>query len=175
MSKKNIIDHLEAAFAGMIKKAAKGTAADELKEFLSSFYGLSTPDDLLMREPKELFDIGVNLWRASAMRKPGEASVFVAGPLGTAAADENTTPHTAIMIVNDDMPFLVDSITGCLSSSMHYRIHMMHHPILDVPRDSKGARIQNNGTERVRESYMYVEVGAQSDPVALELFSFFVG
>ncbi|WP_262693358.1 NAD-glutamate dehydrogenase [Kordiimonas aquimaris] len=168
MSKQNIVDHLAAAFTKMIKDTEKGSSATELKAFLDELYSLAAPDDLLMREPKELFSIGVNLWRASEKRKPGTAIVTVAGPQGTEAGADNTTRHSTIMIINDDMPFLVDSVTGCLSSSMHYRIHMMHHPIIDLPRDKAGKRSYVKGTERVRESYMYVEVSAQSDPKALE-------
>ncbi len=167
MSKKSICDHLNQAFAGMAKKAEKGAKADQLAEFLSEFFSADAPDDLLTREPEELFAAGYQLWKAGAERSPETAIVHVFGPKGTAAAGPNQMRHTAILIVNDDMPFLVDSITGCLSSSMHYRIHMMHHPIMDVARDDKGKRANGKGTQRVRESMMYVEVDAQSDQSAL--------
>ncbi len=168
MSKNSICDHLNSAFAGMIKKAEKGAAAKELTAFLAELYSADAPDDLLTREPEELFSIGHALWKSSETRPVGQAQVKVMGPRGTVAAETNTTRHTAIFIINDDMPFLVDSITGSLASALHYRIHMMHHPIMDVPRDASGKRGGGKGTERVRESLMYVEIDAQSDKVALK-------
>ncbi len=167
MTKKSICDHLQEAFAKMAKKAEKGEAATELQAFLGELYNADAPDDLLTREPEELFAAGHAMWQAAAKREKGSAIVDIFGPRSTEAAGPNKTNHTAIMIINDDMPFLVDSITGCLSATMHYRIHMMHHPIVDVPRMPDGTRGSGKGAERVRESMMYVEVDAQSDPDAL--------
>ena len=70
MSKKSICDHLSQAFVGMAKKAEKGDKAKELLEFLSGFFGADAPDDLLTREPKELFAVGYELWKSSAERAP---------------------------------------------------------------------------------------------------------
>lgn len=168
MSKQNILDHLKDAFAALVKKHEKGAAAKELEAFLAEFFSSSAPDDLLLREPEELFSIGRNLWRTAAKRKPGKPLVLVTGPRTTEGAGDNVTRHTVIQIVNDDMPFLVDSVTGCVASTLHYRIHMMHHPIMDIARDEKGQRTSGDGAERLRESIMYIEIDAQSDPSALE-------
>lgn len=167
VSTNSICDHLNKEFAVMANKVSKGTTATELQTFLGDLFCTDAPDDLLTREPEELFAAGHAMWKASATRKAGQSIVRVFGPRGTETAGPNKTRHTAIIIINDDMPFLVDSLTGCLSATMHYRIHMMHHPIMDVPRDAGGKRSGGKGTQRVRESMMYVEVDAQSDQRAL--------
>lgn len=168
MSNKSICKYLNTSFAGMIKKEEKGIAAKELATFLEEFFAPDAPVDLLTREPEELFAAGYALWQAAAKRKKDTAVVKVMGPRGTESAGTNQTRHTAILIVNDDMPFLVDSITGSMASTLHYRIHMMHHPIVDVARDSDGNRSGGKGSVRVRESFMYMEVDAQSDKGALQ-------
>jgi len=168
VSNKSICKYLNAAFADMVKEVEKGKSAKELATFLSDFFSLEAPADLLTRDPEELFATGYSLWKVAAKRKKETANVVVMGPRGTKSASTNTTRHTAIFIVNDDMPFLVDSITGSMASTLHYRIHMMHHPIVDVARDGDGNRSGGKGTVRVRESFMYIEVDAQSDVTALK-------
>lgn len=168
MSTQKICDQLNKDFAAMAKKAEKSAAAADLIVFLSELFSVDAPDDLLLREPSELFAAGHAMWKAAAKRSPDVATVQVFGPRGSETAGPNKTRHTMVMVINDDMPFLVDSVAGCLSSALHYRIHMMHHPIIDVPRDAKGNRSVGKGTQRIRESMMYVEVDAQSDKAVLE-------
>ena len=51
--------------------------------------------------------------------------------------------HTVVEIVNDDMPFLVDSVS--IELNRHgLGIHLIIHPVLAVRRDSAG-RLQDLG------------------------------
>ncbi len=75
--------------------------------------------------------------------------------------------HSVIEIVNDDMPFLVDSISGELSRR-GIAVHLLVHPILAVRRDKNGRLAEigaaNAGTEGMRvESWMHVEIDRQDD------------
>ncbi|MBV7257402.1 NAD-glutamate dehydrogenase [Pacificimonas sp. WHA3] len=69
--------------------------------------------------------------------------------------------RTGLVVVNDDMPFLVDSVTNALTAR-GMAIHRLLHPILDVQR-TKGGRLKSveaaNGdaTDGLRESLIYVE------------------
>lgn len=166
MTKEDLMKDLTKEFAGMVKKSEKGEEAKSLKTFLDDLFGAGTPDDLLLRGADELFTIGRTLWQAAEKRKPGSTIVKVVGPHSKGALPG--VRHTSVYIVNDDMPFLVDSVTGGLASAMSHRIHMMHHPIMDVPRDDKGKRSGGKGTERIRESYMYIEIDALSGAAALK-------
>ena len=42
-----------------------------------------------------------------------------------------------VEIINNNMPFLVDSITACINS-LGFSIHLLTHPVLLVKRDKKG-------------------------------------
>jgi glutamate dehydrogenase len=55
-----------------------------------------------------------------------------------AVADGWESPHTIVEMVNDDMPFLVD--TGALTlSEMGLGIHLIIHPVIRVGRDANGS------------------------------------
>ena len=47
------------------------------------------------------------------------------------------SPHTIIELINDDMPFLVDTAAMALSE-MDLGIHLIMHPVIRVSRDEKG-------------------------------------
>ncbi|MET0360431.1 MAG: NAD-glutamate dehydrogenase domain-containing protein, partial [Sphingobium sp.] len=78
-----------------------------------------------------------------------------------AAEDAATIPETArrmrVAVVNGDMPFLVDSISGCVASA-GIAIHIIVHPVLPVRRDGEGHLIAIGEGERAqRESVVYIE------------------
>ena len=75
-------------------------------------------------------------------REPGEARVRVYNP--TFEQHGWQSPHTAIEIVSDDMPFLVDSVSMELSRR-ELGIHVLVHPVVGD------------------ESYMHIEVDRQAD------------
>jgi len=155
---------IEEVLAEIGRIAAKNLKDKDLKTFnafVEAFYAVSCPDDMFDRDPNELYAIAHSMWTQAATRKPGEFSLKIHNPRGGKSGW--TSKNTAIQIINDDMPFLVDSTTGCLAVTMHHRIKMMHHPIIEVSRDDKGQRVDSAAAEPTGESYMYIEVDAQSD------------
>jgi glutamate dehydrogenase len=60
-----------------------------------------------------------------------------------------------LAIVNDDMPFLVDSIAGVIGAH-DIAIDRIIHPVLPVTRDADGV-LQGVGDAGVRESMIYIE------------------
>ena len=134
-------------------------------DFVAGFYGPSCPDDLLDRNPEELFEIVSSMWKVGQKRKPDTPVIKILNPRSKKGGW--SSKNTIIQIVNNDMPFLVDSLTGCLAVTMHHRIRMMHHPILAVGRDAKGGITNDAAIEQQRESFMHIEIDAQSDKDAL--------
>ncbi|NUO58047.1 MAG: NAD-glutamate dehydrogenase [Hamadaea sp.] len=65
----------------------------------------------------------------------------VAGELKLRIALTPDGHHTAIEIVTDDMPFLVDSITAALSAR-NLDVHMLVHPLLVVRRAALGELVE---------------------------------
>ena len=146
-------------------KLEKGQQAS-FNSFLDGFYGASAPDDLLERDAVELYAIAYSMWQAAVTREPNQAIVKILNPRGQ--ENDWMTKNTVVQIINDDMPFLVDSITGCLATMMQYRIKMMHHPILEVSRDGEGVRSDAESADAKRESYMFIEIDTQTNKDALQ-------
>jgi len=75
-----------------------------------------------------------------------------------------TSRHSIIEIVNDDMPFLVDSVTAELAR-LGISVHLLVHPVLKATRDPRGrletlAAMAEDGPGAA-ESLMHVEIDRQ--------------
>ncbi len=141
--------------------------------FIQHFYRLVPPGDVLKLEAEDLYGAAVGFWRFGSQRSPGRAKLRVFNP----TYDEHGwhTSHTVVEIVNDDMPFLVDSVTSALLQA-GLNVHLVIHPVMSVVRDAAGlctalaASGSGNGGGQA-ESFMHVEVDeltAAADLVNLE-------
>jgi len=80
--------------------------------------------------------------------------------------------HTIIEIINDDMPFLVDSVVLALSE-LGISVHLVIHPVMRVERDQGGHLMQlvEDGEDRSgdgrAESMMHLQVDRQNYPEML--------
>src|SRR3712207_5961966 len=82
------------------------------------------------------------------------------------------TTHTVVEMVNDDMPFLVDS-TRMEISRQGYGIHLMIHPMIKLRRDPEGRLVEvlpqdSTDEDAMFESVIHVEVDRQTEPEVLE-------
>ena len=92
------------------------------------------------------------VYEAAANREPGEAAIALAS-----ATDERR--FMRIVLVNDDMPFLVDSIAATIAAQ-GLAIDRLVHPVVHVRRDESGDLIDvtaTRGDDTRRESIVYVE------------------
>ena len=75
-----------------------------------------------------------------------------------------------MQIVNDDMPFLVDSIANeC--NRREINVHLLAHPVLAVRRDLDGDLLGfalEAGERAKSESMMHIEIDRQADPALLD-------
>ncbi|MCL6730006.1 NAD-glutamate dehydrogenase [Sphingomonas hankyongi] len=95
------------------------------------------------------------LAQVAAQRKPGQVEIEIQSTGGEAG-----NRRMRIGIVNDDMPFLVDSVANAIARRQ-ITIHRLLHPVVCVDRDAKGvlgdvAPICAEKTKR--ESMMYIEL-----------------
>jgi len=89
-------------------------------------------DDLASEAPQTLAAIVIGQLDFLKKRKRGEMLIRVFNPgMDTDGWD---SPHTIIELVNDDMPFLVDTAAMALSE-MDLGIHLIMHPVIGVSRD----------------------------------------
>ncbi|HEX3831529.1 MAG TPA: NAD-glutamate dehydrogenase [Solirubrobacteraceae bacterium] len=134
------------------------------REFVRQYYHWVPAKDLADRRPVDLAGAIVSHWRLARQREPGEVKVSVYNP--DRAADGWQSPYTAIEVVSDDMPFLVDSVTMELARQ-GYGIELIVHPVMRVVRDSAGLlhEVLASGGAGVgwqTESVIHVEVARQA-------------
>src|SRR5689334_8876486 len=91
----------------------------------------------------------------ASSRKPGELALSIESTGGEAG-----NRRMRIGIVNDDMPFLVDSVANAIASRQ-LTIYRLLHPVVCVTRDASG-ELQSLETlcadKKRRESMMYLEL-----------------
>ncbi|HLY45353.1 MAG TPA: NAD-glutamate dehydrogenase [Stellaceae bacterium] len=127
-----------------------------LPRFIAQMYAHVPPSDVAARGPEALCDAALALWRFAARRRPGGALLRVYNP--TRSADGWSSPHTVVEIVNDDMPFLVDSVTAAINESGR-QVRLAIHPVLPVTRDDAGALLALDPPQgSFRESWMQIEI-----------------
>jgi glutamate dehydrogenase len=75
------------------------------------------------------------------------------------------SPHTVIQIINDDMPFLVDSV-GMAIAQHDVLAHAVIHPVIEIRRDPAGHALSIGGGGQP-ESIMHIEIDRQAEPDAV--------
>jgi len=150
----------------MVENRLDKTAAEDVATFVRKFYERLSPEDVLELSPEHLYGSALSLYKYAANRKPNVTKLRAFSP----DLEEHgwKTSHSVIEIVNDDMPFLVDSVTAVLARR-GLTVHQIVHPVLDVERDAKGVRkrvFEHSATAKQkhqRESIMHLEIDEQSD------------
>src|ERR1700676_5745592 len=112
----------------------KSMRALDWRRFLQTYFANVDSKDLAERDPKDLAGAALS-HLMFAMRRRRSALVRVFNP--TLREHGFVSPHTVIDVVNDDMPFLVDSINLALTERS-LTLHFLAHPIFVVARDGSG-------------------------------------
>jgi len=139
-----------------------GADGDAAAAFADAFFARVAADDILSRPVEMLYGAVLSLWRYAGSRTPGAAQIRCFNP--RADRDGWACRHTVVEIVNDDMPFLVDSVAMAIQG-LGLGIHLLVHPIVRITRDAAGTRIPAG--PGLPESLMHVEVDEQTDPAVL--------
>ncbi|MEU0933067.1 NAD-glutamate dehydrogenase [Embleya sp. NPDC005971] len=140
----------------------------DLDVLLSRYYRHTAPDDLIDRDPVDVYGAAISHCRLAAERPQGTARVRAYTP----TVEENgwASGHTVVEVVTDDMPFLVDSVTNELSRQER-SIHVVIHPQLIVRRTIAGELLEIVDTtdahgvpeDAIIESWMHIEIDRESD------------
>jgi glutamate dehydrogenase len=128
------------------------------KDFIGAFYAHVLPEDLALFSAEERARIAASIWNLAAARLPGKVLLRVFNP--SLQIDGWTVDHTVIEIVNDDMPFLVDSVTGVLQKR-GVSVHVVIHPVISLVRDGKGKTLGLASGELEAgnaESFIHIQV-----------------
>ena len=161
-----IIDRI-AARARRKRRKGLPVAPDRLARYF--YHGVSELD-LVQRTPEDLAGAALAVLELGLARRGSRSLVRVFNP--DLERDGFASPHTVIMVVTDDKPFLVDSL-GMVCTQTGLAVHLLAHPVLSVVRDRRG-RLKSvylddppPGTKF--ESWQMIEIDREPDPARLAL------
>ena len=147
--------HQELLDAIIAAAPSKLSAAQ--RRFVEHFFAPSTVSELEEIEPKSAINAALGFDTFAATRKAGEPKLSV----HVARSKSSGRTRTYVMALNDDTPFLVDSLSG-LINAQGLSIRRVLHPILAVKRDAKGKLLDSQlhsdaPADWNRESMIYIE------------------
>jgi len=168
-----LLHSIPAARIALIERIARaaGSAAprNEVRHrFLRAYFHGVAEEDLAERAPRQLARAALAHLAFGARRPPGRSLVRVFNP--DARRDGFESPHTLVLSVTDDMPFLVDSLSMAFSRA-GLAVHLIVHPVLQVRRDRRGTLLDigANGAHAAHpESWQLYEIDRVTDAAQLE-------
>ncbi|MGH8724106.1 MAG: NAD-glutamate dehydrogenase, partial [Burkholderiales bacterium] len=139
-----------------------------VEPFRRLYYAEVGPEELAARAAADLQGAAAAHLAFGKLFSSGKAAIRVCNPVREQHGWQST--HTVIEIVNDDMPFLVDSVTMEVNRQ-GLTLHLVIHPVLRVVRDAKGELVSVHkpaeSSEGRLESFIHLEVDRQTDPAKL--------
>jgi glutamate dehydrogenase len=163
-------DELTEKVIRQIRDRLNRDKADAAERFVRQFYANVPPDDILRSTPDQLYAAALAIWQFGGQRSPHTARVRVYHP--TLEQYGWQSNHTVVEIVNDDMPFLVDSVTAEMNRQ-GLTVHLVIHPVVRVRRDETGRMAElfepaDAPAGAVSESFMHIEVDEVTAPDYLD-------
>ena len=151
-----------------ISAAALKAGGEQGAPFARRVFERVADKDLAAAPAEQRAAAALSLLAFARRRLPGIAKVRVFNPTEEAHGFESR--HSIVHVVNDDMPFLVDSIANELTRR-EINVHLLAHPVLAVRRDLDGDLLDfgPEANERARaESMMHIEIDRQAEPAVLD-------
>jgi glutamate dehydrogenase len=169
------VKHVDGALidtaCSQVREHLSEADAVQAEEFIRQYYRWVAPEDIADRSPLDVYGLALSHFNLLREREPGQTKVHVYNPEFDAHGWQST--HTAVEIVTDDMPFLIDSV-GMELNRRGFGVHLIIHPVLVVRRDDGGRLLEvlpssaRNGGRAGAESVIHAEVERQTDPAELD-------
>jgi glutamate dehydrogenase len=152
---------------GLVTQAVALADDQETARLVARYWRFAPDEELVDRGPGDLLAAATSHRELARQRLRGQLQLRVGEP-----DDEQ---RTVIEIVVDDMPFLVDSVTGALTAR-NIDVHLLVHPLVVVQRAPLGALIgvaaqcepDDAGPVDLVESWIHIETDPVRDQVARE-------
>ncbi len=125
--------------------------------FVHVLFGRSSPEDLAHYPPAVLAELARGaLAHLATPRQEGQCDIRVFDPDGP--SDPSLSNVSIVEVVNDDMPFLLDSTLAELNEA-GLEVRLVAHPILHVERDEELRFVRLDTVEGARrESLIHIHV-----------------
>ncbi len=141
----------------------------QIRRYLAQYFANVPVEDLQGRSEKIMARIALDHLEFGAKRRAGQALVRIFN--ATEKTHGYASAYTFVEMVNDDMPFLVDSVAAAINR--HNRVvHITIHPIISVTRDRDGKlqSITGPDNEDARsESFIRFAIDFESDEHELKV------
>ena len=161
--KQSILEEIKTGLANRMPTRLARQAA-----FYCDVFFKRVPLDKLNQEEPDMFaGMVASQFEFIKYRKRGDLLIRVFNP--EKDRDGWISAHTIIELANDDMPFLVDTVSMVMQE-MNLGVHLIVHPIFNVERDAgnnlKGFYPKASKRSE-KESYIQVHLERQTDPAVL--------
>ncbi|HXZ21538.1 MAG TPA: NAD-glutamate dehydrogenase [Pseudolabrys sp.] len=159
----------ESAARSVIEQAGAALArqrADIPRIFIAQLYGRAVPEDLLQYGVDDLAALGARAYDFIADRSPGAPKIRCETLLLAASGERRSV--SVVEIVNDDMPFLVDSVMGEIADR-RLEVRLVAHPMFSVRRSGSKLTALDApiaAAEGTRESFIHIHLAPIADDAA---------
>ncbi len=144
-----------------------------IEPFRRHYYELVDPEDIQSRNLADLYGAVMAHWQTARKFTTGRECLRVYNP--NLEQHGWHSDHTVVEIVNDDMPFLVDSVTMAVNR-LGLAMHSAIHPVFSVSRDATDAitrialgHVDAGDTPQSRlESFIHFEVDRCGEAAKLD-------
>lgn len=154
------VAHLLSDVLAFARARLPEPAFQTVEPFLRHYYDFVDAEDLRSRSIADLYGAAMAHWQTAQRFVPGSERMRVYNPILEQHGWHSD--HTVIEIVNDDMPFLVDSVSMAVNK-LGLALHSAMHPVFRVWRGKEG------GIERIDVGAS----GAEDGPSQLTSFIHF--
>jgi glutamate dehydrogenase len=133
--------------------------------FVAQLYARAVPEDVLCYAPADLAALAERGFDFLGERQPGAPKIRCETVALKGSGERKSV--TLIEIVNDDMPFLVDSVMGEIAER-RLNVQLVVHPVFGVRRE--GAKLAAlgaaDGAGSARESFIHIHLESIGDDAA---------
>ena len=162
--KGNIVQEILAAPV----KSKYLSSRKQIRHYLDQYIADVPVEDLEGRSTKIMAQIALSHLDFAATRNKGQAKLRIYNP--NEKEHGYTSAYTFIEMINDDMPFLVNSLAAAINRH-DLAVHITVHPIIRVQRDAKGKlkSIFETGKQKGQpESFIRLAMDRETDPKVLK-------
>lgn len=154
----------------VIQQNTKGAEAEALSKFVDLFYDQYPVLELNGRKISDVYGACYSNWHYLQQKKVGRPKVRVYNP--TLEEDGWLSPHTIVVVLQKDMPFLVDSIRMEMNRK-NIAIHSVKSTIVNIGRNSDGDlsafdAAKNDDDKANQEALVYLEINRLIDVDSLK-------
>ncbi|MEZ5877280.1 MAG: NAD-glutamate dehydrogenase [Tepidamorphaceae bacterium] len=142
--KRALIDAVVDALGG------SGKSAKSMQNFARTLYSGAPLEDLSAYTEAELAKLAEDTFALAGTHRPGTTTVLVSNP-DSPSEGGALERVTVVDVVNENMPFLLDSAMAELNER-GLELRMVLHPVIDVSRDAKGKLKDVSGNWRTTEN-----------------------